>query len=160
MQNNSKQIIASLLEKTLLIASVKLVSRNNTMSAVEISSRSGSSLETVFFWTLMGLMRAAIPMRSKTFMMLLPITLPRRISVLPLISEEKETASSGAPVPNATIVRPIRSLLTLKLDAIDDAPSTSQSAPLMSITKPTMSNKIGSNSSMYLCCLCLYVLII
>ena len=73
-------------------------------------------------------------------MMLLPITLPTKISVLPLMSEEKETASSGAPVPKATMVRPIRSLLTLKLEAIEEAPSTSQSAPLMSKTKPIMSN--------------------
>lgn len=69
-------------------------------------------------------------------MMLLPMTLPTSISVLPLISEEKETASSGAPVPKATIVRPTRSLLTLKFDATEEAPSTKKSAPLISKTKP------------------------
>ena len=68
--------------------------------------------------------------------MLLPMTLPMRISVLLLMSDEKETASSGAPVPKATIVRPINSLLTLKLEAIDEAPLTSQSAPLISKMKP------------------------
>ncbi len=57
-------------------------------------------------------------------MMLLPITLPSRMSVLPLIKEEKETASSGAPVPKAIIVRPIKSLLTLKFEATEEAPST------------------------------------
>ena len=88
----------------------------------------------------MGRITAAIPIRSSTLMMLLPITLPTKISVLPLMSEEKETASSGAPVPKATMVRPINSLLTLKLEATEDAPSTNQSAPLISKTKPIMSN--------------------
>ena len=83
-------------------------------------------------------------------MMLLPITLPRRMSVLPLISDENETASSGAPVPNATIVRPIKSLLTLKLEATDEAPSTSQSAPLMRKMKPRMRNSICRNISICL----------
>ena len=106
------------------------------MSAVEIKSKRGSSLDTVSFLTLMGRMTAAIPIRSRTLMILLPMTLPTKISVLPLINEEKETASSGAQVPKATIVRPISSLLTLKLDATEDAPSTSQSAPLINKTKP------------------------
>ena len=74
-------------------------------------------------------------------MMLLPTTLPIKMSVLPLKRDENETASSGAPVPKATIVSPIRSLLTLKLEATDEAPSTSQSAPLMRKTKPTASIK-------------------
>ena len=72
--------------------------------------------------------------------MLLPITLPTKMSVLPLMRDEKETASSGAPVPKATMVRPINSLLTLKLEATEDAPSTNQSAPLISKMKPIMSN--------------------
>lgn len=83
-------------------------------------------------------------------MMLLPMTLPRRMSVLPLISDEKETASSGAPVPKATIVRPMRSLLTLKLEATDEAPSTSQSAPLIRKTKPMTSSKICRMISMFI----------
>ena len=114
-------------------------------------------METVSFLTLMGRMTAAIPMRSNTLIMLLPITLPTRISVLPLMSEEKETASSGAPVPKATMVRPMRSLLTLKLEATEDAPSTSQSAPLISKVKPIISNAICKIISMCLFWLCLYL---
>ena len=95
-------------------------------------------------------MTAAIPIRRRTLITLLPITLPSRMSVLPLISDEKETASSGAPVPKATIVRPIRSLLTLKLEAIDDAPSTSQSAPLIRKTKPTASRMTCNNISIFI----------
>ena len=87
-------------------------------------------------------------MSSSTLTILLPMTLPIRISVLPLISEEKETASSGAPVPKATMVRPMRSLLTLKLDATDEAPFTNQSAPLIRSAKPMISKMICRNISM------------
>ena len=129
---------ASLREKTLVAASARVVSITRIMRAVEMRRSRGSSFDTVSFLTLMGRMRAATPMRRRTLMMLLPMTLPRRMSVLPLVSDEKETASSGAPVPKATMVRPMRSLLTLKLEATEEAPSTSQSAPLMRKTKPMM----------------------
>ena len=142
MQKNSKQMMASAREKVLMTAAARLTSRSKIIRAVEIRRRSGSSLETVSFLTLMGRMRAAIPMSKRTLMMLLPMTLPMRISVLPLMSEEKETASSGAPVPKATIVRPIKSLLTLKLEATEDAPSTRKSAPLIRRTKPMTSSVI------------------
>ena len=98
-------------------------------------------------------MTAATPINSRTLMMLLPMTLPRRMSVLPLMSEEKDTASSGAPVPKATMVSPMRSLLTLKLAATDEAPSTSQSAPLISKTNPTIRRVSCSIMSM---CLFIY----
>ena len=92
-------------------------------------------------------MTAAMPIKRRTLMMLLPMTLPMRMSVLPLMSDEKETASSGAPVPKATMVRPTRSLLTLKLEATEDAPSTSQSAPLIRRTKPTTRSRICNTIS-------------
>ena len=142
-------MMASARENELMIASDKLTSSNRTIKDVEMSSKSGSSLEIVSFWTLMGRMTAAMPMRRRTFKMLLPITLPIKMSVLPLIMDEKETASSGAPVPKAIMVRPIKSLLTLKFEATLDAPSTSQSAPLIRRTKPTMSNVICSAISIF-----------
>ncbi len=92
-------------------------------------------------------MTAATPINNKTLMILLPMTLPMRMSVLPLIRDENETASSGAPVPNATMVRPMRSLLTLKLEATDEAPSTSQSAPLISKTKPMIRIRVCNSIS-------------
>ncbi len=64
--------------------------------------------------------------------------------------DEIDTANSGAPVPNATMVRPISCLLTLKFDATEDAPSTSQSAPLISITNPNISSSICPNASIFL----------
>ena len=149
MQKNSRQIIASAREKVLMIASERLTSSNNTIRAVEIRRSRGSSLETVSLLTLMGRMIAAIPMRSKTLMILLPMTLPTKISVLPLRSDEKDTASSGAPVPKATIVRPTSSLLTLKFEATEEAPSTSQSAPLIRKMKPTTRSVICKTISIF-----------
>ena len=134
------QIMASLLVIRLALAPVMLVSRKSTTRAVEIRRRSGSSFEMVFRLILIGAIIAAIPMRRRIFKILLPMTLPSNMSVLPLMREEIDTASSGAPVPKATMVRPMSCLLTLKFDATDDAPETSQSAPLISRTKPTTSN--------------------
>ncbi len=47
-------MIASAREKVLMIASARLTSRRRTIRAVEINKRSGSSLETVSFLTLIG----------------------------------------------------------------------------------------------------------
>ncbi len=135
-------MIESARVKVLIAASERYKSSINTMRAVEISSSSGSSLDTVSRLILIGRIMAAMPISSNIFIILLPITLPIKISVLPLMSDENDTASSGAPVPKAMIVRPIKSLLTLKFDATDDAPSMSQSAPLIKITKPTISKTI------------------
>ena len=134
--------MASAREKVLMMELARLTSRTRTMRAVEMRSNSGSSLETVSFLTLIGWMTAAMPIRSNTLTILLPMTLPIKISVLPLMIDEKETASSGAPVPKAIMVRPIRSLLTLKLEATLEAPSTSQSAPLINNIKPITNNAI------------------
>ena len=46
--------MASAREKVLVTASARLTSRSNTMRAVEIRRRSGSSLDTVALWTLIG----------------------------------------------------------------------------------------------------------
>ena len=150
MPKKRRQTIASLREKMLVADSAREVSRIRTIRAVEIKRRSGSSLETVSFLTRIGLIRAAMPIRRSTFTILLPITLPSKISVLPEIKEEKETASSGAPVPKATIVRPIKSLLILKFEATEEAPSTSQSAPLMRKMNPMIRMRICKMISMFI----------
>lgn len=140
--------MASAREKVLMIALERVVSKIKTISVVEMSKRSGSSLDTVSFLTLMGRMIAATPISNSTLTILLPITLPIRMSVLPPIKDEKETASSGAPVPKATMVSPIRSLLTLKFDATEEAPFTSQSAPLIRTRKPIIKSKTCNAISM------------
>ncbi len=98
----------------------------------------------VDFLILMGWMRAAIPISRRILRMLLPMTLPRSMSVLPFMRAEMDTANSGAPVPKATIVRPTNCLLILQCAAIEEEPETSQSAPLMRRTKPIMSKMICS----------------
>ncbi len=142
MAKNSTQIRPSLLVIQFSLAPEMVVSRKRKTRPTVVRRRSGSSFEMVFRLILMGLIRAATPIRSKILMILLPITLPRSMSVLPSIIEVMETASSGAPVPKAMTVRPTSCLLTLKLDATEDAPSTSQSAPLIKITKPPTSRRI------------------
>ncbi len=137
----------SVREIVLISEFMRKVSRNNTTRTVEIRRRSGSSLLTVPFLIVIGRMMAPMPIRSKMFMMLLPMTLPSSISVVPFRREEMETANSGAPVPKATMVRPIRSLLTLKCVAVELAPSINQSAPLIKMTKPTTSSNICKTMS-------------
>ena len=143
-------MMASPREKMLASAPAIPISKNKTTRAVDINSRSGSSLLIVVFLIETGWMTAATPISSKMLIMLLPITLPRSISVLPEIRAEIETASSGAPVPKATMVRPINCLLTLKCEATDEEPETSQSAPLIRRTKPMTSNPICNAISMFL----------
>ena len=69
------------------------------------------------------------------------MTFPSTMSPLPLSNDFTLTANSGALVPKATMVRPIRILDTLKFSAIPLAPSTKKSAPFISTTKPII-NKI------------------
>ena len=104
-------------------AFMRMVSRKRTMRAVEMRRRSGSSFLMVSFLMRIGRMRAAMPIKRRMFSMLLPMTLPRSMSVVPLTREEMETASSGAPVPKAIMVRPISILLTLKWEAAEEAAS-------------------------------------
>lgn len=122
-----------------------VVSRKRKTKPTVVRRSRGSSFEIVFRLILMGLINAATPIKSKMLMILLPMTLPSSMSVLPSIMEVMETASSGAPVPKATMVRPINCLDILKLEATLEAPSTSQSAPLIKITKPPMRSKTCNN---------------
>ncbi len=111
---NKMQTMASVREKSLFGAPARLVSRNKTISAVEIKSSNGSSLLIVVFLIRIGLMIAASPIRSKILIMLLPTMLPSSMSPLPVARAEIDTANSGVPVPIATMVRPMSCLETLK----------------------------------------------
>lgn len=150
MAKSRTQMIASPREKMLASAPAIPISRKSTTMAVEMRRSRGSSLLMVVFLILMGWMRAATPIKRRMLMMLLPMTLPRSMSVLPFMREEMETASSGAPVPKATMVRPINCFDTLKCEATDDEPDTSQSAPLMRKMKPMISSAICSVISIFL----------
>lgn len=95
-------------------------------------------------------MTAAIPIKRRMFKILLPITFPSSMSVFPERIEERETANSGAPVPKAIIVRPINSLLTLKFEAVEEAPEIRTSAPLMRKIKPMIKRKLSKIMSICL----------
>ena len=110
--------------------------------AVENSKHKGNSFLTVLFLILTGCMTAATPSIKRELVIQLPRTLPNTISVLPDANALIETANSGAEVPNATIVNPIRIFEILKFCAVDAAPSTNMSAPFIKNTKPKTNNKI------------------
>ena len=136
------------------------MSRKRKTSPTVVRRRSGSSFEMVLRLILIGLIKAATPIKSKILIILLPMTLPRSMSVLPSTMEVIETASSGAPVPKATTVRPMSCFETLKFEATEEAPSTSQSAPLIKITKPPTKSKICNNIFVSMCVFNIYVYII
>ena len=92
-----------------------------------------------------GVITEAQPKMTKMFIILLPTTLPIVISALPFKEAAMLTAASGALVPMATIVRPITSCGMPNLAAMPAAPSTNQSAPLPSSTKPR-ANKANCNN--------------
>ena len=71
-------------------------------------------------------------------MILLPRIFVRAISDEPSVAAMMFTTSSGADVPNATIVRPITRSEILRRLAKPDAPLMSQLAERVSRTKPTM----------------------
>lgn len=78
---------------------------------------------------------------SKIFAILDHKTFPIVIPVAPLKLEETFTTNSGAEVPKATMVNPIIKSETLSLFAIEEAPSTNKSAPLMRKTNQITNNK-------------------
>lgn len=113
--------------------------RSNTLAP----NNTGKSKRNVFFCTVNGQMTDAIPKISKIFVMLLPTMFPMAMSALPCREEMSDVASSGALVPNDTIVKPIISCGTCNFFAIPAAPSTNQSAPFTKPTKPTKSSTIA-----------------
>lgn len=78
-------------------------------------------------------MIAEIQRISNIFAILDPTIFPIVIPVAPLRLAEILTTNSGAEVPNATIVSPIIRSEILSFLAIEEAPSTKRSAPLMRI---------------------------
>ena len=69
-----------------------------------------------------------------------PKTFPNVMSLLPFSEADILTASSGALVPNDTIVSPIITVGTPSFLAIFEAPSTKRSAPLISKRNPIIRN--------------------
>lgn len=92
----------------------------------------------VFRFTNMGKIMPEIPKIPSRLTLLLPIIFPNTISSLAWTF----TANSGAEVPKATTVNPIAISETLYFLAKLLAPSTSQSAPLITATKPIIRSRM------------------
>ena len=97
-----------------------------------------------------GCIIAQMPSTPRRLNIFEPVTLLRAISFAPLSAAEVLTASSGALVPIATIVRPMITPGTLKFFARAELPSTKKSAPLIRARKPTASRSIFKNSSIFI----------
>ena len=84
--------------------------------------------------------------------LLLPKIFPKIISEYPLYDAKEFTTSSGAEVPNETIVSPIIRSDTYYFLARAEAPSTSQLAPNINAANPAII-KIDKITMYYVCAL-------
>ena len=109
------------------------------------SKEKGISLLTVALLTIKGHIIAAMPRINKVLEILEPIMLPKAMPVLPFTLAKALITNSGAEVPKATIVKPIKKLETPYLLAIDEEPSIIMSAPLIRNMKPRMNRIIVRN---------------
>ena len=87
----------------------------------------------------------ATPKTNNILKIFEPMTFPKARSVLPRTALRIETTSSGEEEPKATTVRPITNGLILNLVEMEDAPSTSQSAPLIRMPNPITNNMREKN---------------
>jgi hypothetical protein len=138
IEKNKINMIASALVKVLAVECENKLSKNNADSPAVTNIKIGISFITTSLLILKGIIKTAKPNIKKMFDILLPITFPNSISVLPVKWALKEMASSGAEVPKATIVKPITVVGILKFRAKEAAPSTKKSAHLINMAKPTI----------------------
>ena len=110
-------------------------------------TKNGKSLLIKILSTVKVPSNAETPTTAKMLKMLLPITFPNDIALVPANAEVIETAASGALVPNATIVKPTIMVGIFKLYATLLAPSTNTSAPLIKSTNPIISKIICNINS-------------
>ena len=109
-------------------------------NAMIVSTMKGISMVLVLCWILSGLTILAIHSINNIFAILLPSMFPIAKSVVPCSDEVILTTSSGAEVPNATIVSPTIISDTPNFLAIVLAQSTRKSAPLISSINQIMSS--------------------
>ena len=118
------------------------MSRLISRSISDAITAQGISLRTVLVAITIGETMAATPTISSVLKMLLPMTLPTAMSVVPFRAETKLTKNSGADVPMATTVRPITICGTFNRWAIEVAPSVRRSAPHSTNAIPIIINNI------------------
>ena len=113
-----------------------------TSKMIEESMQSGISFLSVLRVMTIGANRAVQPTIINVLKILLPTTLPIAMSALPLRAEETLTVSSGAEVPNATIVSPITIGGIRKRLATEAEPSVNPLAPRRMRISPPIRNNI------------------
>ena len=145
IQNNNINTKLSLLEKVLGVKGLKTASNIRIEKTVVIINSKGNSFFTVACLTLIGLIKLASPIIKNTFTMQLPITLAKAITPSPSTILLKDMATSGAQVPNDTIVKAINILGTLSFKANDEVASTKTSDDLIIIANPTNKSIISKN---------------
>ena len=101
----------------------------------------GTSILTSCSETFNGEISAATPSMNRTLKTLLPTTLPMTIDEFPEREALIPTASSGALVPKATIVRPMIKGGIPKAAAINELCFTRKLAPITSSAKPVIDNR-------------------
>ena len=116
---------------------MKVKNNNNEVTAILIVK----SLFTNDFFIVNAIIIVVTPSTINVLNKFDPITLPTAISLLPFIDDITLTASSGALVPNDTIVNPTITDGIPIFFEIADAPDTKISAPFISKINPT-TNKI------------------
>ena len=82
-------------------------------------------------------MNDAIPKINNILKIFDPIIFPRAISLSPFLAATILVTSSGRLVPRAIMVSPIKFALKPKLDAIEEAESTTTSPPYITPKSPS-----------------------
>ena len=108
------------------------------------SSRRRCRHSSASIWASSGCARNG-PANSIRCTAAMPAPLPIAMSAFPLSAPVRLTTSSGMEVPIPTIVIPIRNSLKPALRAIDEAPSTSHSAPRMTRARPPKRTKTSTS---------------
>ena len=111
----------------------------NRSSSTAAATDSGQSRRSSVRSMMSGHSTADNPATTSRLNTLEPSTLPTAISLAPCKAAVRLTASSGADVPKATMVRPTSKGDTPSRRAKADAPATNLSAPHTSSAKPATS---------------------
>ena len=109
------------------------------------SKEKGISLLTVALLTSKGAITAHTPKINRVLEILEPIILPKAMPELPLTLAKVLMTNSGAEVPKATIVKPIKKLEMPNFVAIDEDPSIIISATLIKKINPKINKIIVRN---------------
>ena len=115
---------------------LKVNSRNNVVTAILIKK----SFFIVDFFIISGIIIKVTPNTISVLKILDPNTFPTAISLFPWSDDIILTASSGALVPNDTIVNPTITDGIPNFLEILEAPSTKISAPFISRKNPIINN--------------------